>query len=85
MLSVSTAVVSVMAPLLDVAVSPLPPRPVDVITPAPVIVLAAAELVFSDTPPLAVTAPATTMLLLLVSVKEPAPSVTDEREMLRPN
>ena len=72
-------------PLFDLTVKPLPARPVDVINPAPVMVLAAPLLLSRVTPPLALTAPATAILLLFVSENVPLPAVADEIEMARPD
>ena len=81
----STDVATLIVPLLVLAVSPLPPRPVDVIKPAPVIVLDTPEEVSNVTPPLALSAPATAILLLLVKLKVALPPVTPVTEMARPD
>ena len=81
----STDVLTLMVPLFVSTMRPLPPRPVDVISPAPVIVLPADEEVSRMMPPLAVTAPATAILLLFVMDNVPLPSVIEVTESARPD
>ena len=83
--SASTLVDRLIVPLLVVTDKLLPPRPVDVIKPAPVIDFVEPALAFRVTPPFAVSAPATAILLLLVRLKEPAPSVTELIEIGNPD
>ena len=67
----SIEVLRLTVPLFVRTVSPLAPRPVDVISPLPVIDFAEPELVLSVTPPLAVRAADTEMVPGVTSENEP--------------